>query len=229
MSAPQLLRSAFTVMNWARRSLKSAEDQFLRRQGRVSTEHETYSMKLKIWLSAFVTIILPSVALAENTVPPLPVPAGAAMILNAGSVDAAGYRIVVLPSGKAIAVDGAGRGQGQLPGDLADRFFRDLTTAMPLSQLLASACTTTATALLPTFVTFRGERSTDVNCRGNDKSSALSSDVQAIALALYVANYRVRAMRIIFGASGQPAPPAVQPQPATPPSYPSGGYGHMGY
>lgn len=216
-------------MNCARRSLKSAESQFLRLQGRVSTEHETCGMKLKIWLSALVTVILPCVARAENSVPLLPVPDGAAMILNAGSADAAGYRIVVLPSGKAVAVDGAGRGQGQLPGDLADHFFRDLTSAMPLSQLPAGLCTMTAIVPLPTFVTFRGERSTDVSCRGNDKSSALSSDVQAIARTLYVANYRVRAMRIFFGAGGQPAQP-VQAQPATaPPSYPSGGYGHMGY
>src|SRR5579864_8995106 len=108
-------------MNCARRSLKSAESQFLRRKARISTEHKTSGMKLKIWLMALVTVILPCVARAENSVPLLPAPDGAAMILNAGSADAAGYRIVVLPSGKAISVDGAGRGQGQLSGDMADR------------------------------------------------------------------------------------------------------------
>jgi hypothetical protein len=186
-------------------------------------------MKLQMWLSALVTITLPCAALAENSVPLLPAPNGAAMILNVGSADAAGYRIVVLPSGTATSVDGAGRGQGQLPTDIADRFFRDLSASMPLSQLRAGSCAKTPTASLPTFVTFRGERSTDVSCRGNDKSSALFSDVQAIARALYVANYRVRAMGIFFAPGGQPAPSAFQPQPATPPpSYPSGGYGHMG-
>ena len=186
-------------------------------------------MKLKIFLSALVMVILPGIGWAENTVPLLPIPNGAAVILNAGSADVAGYRIVILPSGKATSVDGAGRWRGQLPGDLADRFFRDLTAAIPLSQLPATSCTKTAIAPLPTFVTFRGERSTDVSCRGNDKSSALSNDAQAIARTLYVANYRVSAMRIFFATGGQTTLQPVQSQPATPPTYPSGYYGHMRY
>jgi hypothetical protein len=85
-------------------------------------------------------------------------------------------------------------------------------------------------APLPTFVTFRRERSTDVSCRGNDKSSALSNDVRAIAQALYISNYRVSAMKLFFGSGGPPVTPAVQPPAATaPPTYPSGGYGPMGH
>lgn len=181
-------------------------------------------MTLNVWL-ALLTIILPCVALAENSIPALPLPDGAAMIFNIGSPDAAGYRIVVLPSGKAISVDGAGRGQGQLPADMANRFFLDLGAAMPLSQLPAVTCTKTAIAPLPTFVTFHGERSADLSCGGGDKSAALLGDALAIARTLYVSNFRAKAMRIFFTPGAQPAEiPSATP----PPSYPSGGYGSMG-
>jgi hypothetical protein len=187
-------------------------------------------MKFGILLIALLTVILPDVALAQNSVPLLPVPDGAAMILNVGSADAFGYRIVILPSGKATSIDGAGRAEGQLPADITDRFFRDLAKAMPLTQLPVSLCSQTTTTLLPTFVMFRGQRSTNVSCRSNDKSSALSEDVQAIARTLYVATYRVKAMQLYFAPGGQQVPAVVQPQPATPPpTYSPGGYGRMGY
>lgn len=180
-------------------------------------------MRFTILLGALVAVALPSSAWGAVSVPALPVPVGAAMILNAGSDDLAGYRIVVLPSGKTTAIDGAGRWQGQVPADLADRFFRDLTAAMPLTQLASGPCAKAPSAPLPTTVSFQGQNSADVSCRADDKSSALSNDAQAIARALYISNYRVSAMRFLFGSGAQYVP--VSASATAPPSSSSGGYG----
>ncbi|GEM_PF-5301847 len=186
-------------------------------------------MKAHIWSALVVSLVVGSPAAAHGQVAALPLPAGAAMILNTGDSATTGYRIVVLPSGVTTSVDATGVAHGQLPQALADRFFRDLSAAMPLSQLPSSSCANAAAMTLPTFLTVSGQRSSNIDCGSDPKTSALSWDAQAIARALYVSNYRVMPGRIYFQSNGGglPAPAPVQ-QPPSMPTYPSG-YGTMGY
>ncbi|HXN09493.1 MAG TPA: hypothetical protein VN860_07495, partial [Candidatus Acidoferrales bacterium] len=64
----------------------------------------------------------------------------AAMISNPGNGDYAGFRILVEPSGKAAAVDGAGRAASELQPDIVQAFFADLAAAGPLDKLPTGDC-----------------------------------------------------------------------------------------
>ncbi len=181
-------------------------------------------------------LIVPAGAFAENATPPpanavtpLPVPAGAAMIFNSGSADLAGYRIVIAPDGGG-GVDGAGKGQRQLSADLTHALFLDLAAAAPLSKLPSSSCAAGAAAVTPVVVSLGAETSPELTCPSDPKATALLEDIRAITRALYVTNYKIRAVSH-FGGSGQPgsstdvsAPvPVVTPAPS---SGGMGGYGH---
>jgi hypothetical protein len=183
------------------------------------------------------TLISPAGALAENATPPpanavapLPVPPGAAMILNSGSADLAGYRVVIAPDGTAVAVDGAGKGQRQLSADLTHTLFLDLAAAAPLSRLPSSSCAAGAAAVTPIVVSLGAETSPELTCPSDPKATALLEDIRAITRALYVTNYKIRAVSH-FGGTGQAgsstdvsAPvPVVTPAPS---SGGMGGYGH---
>lgn len=172
-----------------------------------------------LWPLIFAMLATPVTVAFADEVPRLPVPIEAAMILETGTADAAGYRIVVLPTGKAEAVDGAGHTQGQVSAELAGRFFRNLTVAMPLSKLPSSACTPGLSSTAALFVSWHGEQSPDLSCARDAKMSALADDAKAIARRLYVASYRMRSIpKFITG--GQSAPPVPASTPAPPPAPP---------
>ena len=69
--------------------------------------------------------------LGASSIPTLPMSKSAAMIYNPGNGDYSGFRIVVEPNGKAMAVDAAGRASNELNSDVAQRFFDDLSAAAP--------------------------------------------------------------------------------------------------
>lgn len=121
---------------------------------------------------------------ASPPVPALPVPRGSAVILDTGSSNTLGYRIVVQPSGSAEYVMGDATHGGRLPNALAVRFFRDLSAAMPLSQLRANQCMKSASFGISLFVWWRGQRSPDVSCSGPPEVAALNADLSGIASAL---------------------------------------------
>lgn len=177
---------------------------------------------------AMFAFLIPLAVAAETTVPTLPVAPGGVMILSAATADFAGYRIVVAPDGTAFAVDGAGRGQRQLSPQLTKTLFDDLTAAMPLSKLAGAPCAPRKPLLLPIVVTFQGETSPDITCAADSKESALNDDVQAIAHALYVANYRSRAVSH-FGSATQSGNDVAAPAPTSAPPQPSSGGGYGGY
>lgn len=179
-------------------------------------------------LALMLLAFLPTSARTANSVPTLPVPDGAAVILNTGSAELSGYRIVIAPTGKAESIDGAGRSKGQVRQDLADALFRDLTAAGALSKLDAAACAAAATSP-KTVLTWHGEQSPDLSCANS--GSALLSDVQAIARALYVSTYRSKPMSVFVpqgsaGSGSQEVVPVATAAPAPPPA--SGGYGGYG-
>jgi len=153
----------------------------------------------------------------------LAVPADAAVIVDAGTPSLAGYRIVVQRSGDAVSVDAAGHSAGRVPANLISRFFAELATAMPLSEIATHPCIAAdSSALL--HVWWRGERSSDQSCV-NAIGAAIAGDARKIARVLYVAEYGVQPMysRGSPGAAGAITgsnTPAPQPQSTMGPSYP---------
>ena len=172
-----------------------------------------------LFIAALAIAALPSVALGDAGPPPLPVPAGGVVIVSPPTGDLIGYRIVVAPSGDATAVDGAGRAQRALPPSVVSALFADVSAAMPLSKLPALACAPTPKAPTPLLVSYRGETTPDVTCANDPKAAALFADAQAVARALYVANYRSRSITLHSGAGG--SQPATSSGPAAGPAIPS--------
>jgi hypothetical protein len=178
---------------------------------------------------ALICSLLPTLAAADPTLAPLPVPAGSIAISSPGTADLAGYKIVVAPSGESVAVDLAGRSQHTLSPQLTKTLFADAAAAMPLSKLPAAACTQPSVIPAPIIVIFNGETSPDIVCLTDVRATALLTDAQTIAHALYVSNLRSRALpRFAAGAQTQTVTqPAAPPPPPAPAPGGYGGYGHM--
>ena len=195
------------------------------------------------WFSALLLALAAAAPAAADTptagantvgtaaaVPPLPVPAGSAMIFSPGTADLIGYRIVLAPNGDAVAVDGAGRAQRPISPKLAKALFDDLATATPLSKLATAPCSPPATVVAPVLITYGNDTSPDLGCNADTREAALLADAQAIAHALYVANYRSRTIsRYVTGSQAVGPAQAPAPPPAPAPAPASGGYGGYGH
>ncbi|MDQ6766231.1 MAG: hypothetical protein M3Z41_00230 [Candidatus Eremiobacteraeota bacterium] len=143
----------------------------------------------KRWLVA-ILVALPLAAAANVTfyarVPYLPVPKGSAVILNTGSTNASGYRIVVTPGGLAEYVTSTARATGSVAPELATKLLADLKAAAPLQQLPHSACMKSASFGTSLFVWWNHQRSPDLSCPADARGRALQSDAQQIAQALHI-------------------------------------------
>ena len=134
----------------------------------------------------FLTIAIGLPAAGAQHVPYLPVPRGAAVILNTGSTNTIGYRIVVDASGRAQFVQRASRANARVPEEIAAKLFADLRAAMPLSAIHILPCMKSASFGFETYLWWRGQRSPDLSCPGDPKSVALNEDVTAVARALHL-------------------------------------------
>lgn len=183
-------------------------------------------MRLLLLGVALALAALPVAVRGDVNPSPVPVPPGGVVIVSPPTGDLAGYRIVIAPSGDAVAVDGAGRAQRALPPSVVKTLFGDLEAAMPLSKLPASACVRSSKTPTPLLVSYRGETSPDLTCAADAKQVALYSDAEAIVHTLYVANYRSRAVSHYSGSnpSGNSSVPAAQPAPPDPYPQGMGGY-----
>ena len=137
----------------------------------------------------FIVSIATVAALTANpkSVPYLPVPHDAAVMLVTGSTNTPGYRIVVQRGGDAEFVKGAERATARVSADLARALFADLAAAMPLSELHAARCMKSASFGASTFVYWRQHRSPDLSCPGEPKAATLATDVQRISIELKLA------------------------------------------
>jgi hypothetical protein len=106
-------------------------------------------------------------------------------ISDPGGREFSGFLIVVEPSGRAFALDGAGHATGQLQSSLTQVLFADLAAAGPLAQLPERNCDK---ALL---IGWTGQRSSNLGCSADPRSIRLIDDITAIERALYVQSYRV--------------------------------------
>lgn len=126
------------------------------------------------------------VAAAAPSVPYLPVPKGAAVILNTGSTNTTGYRIVLTRWGSAEYVWGPRRATVHIDRTTAAKFFADAQAGMPLSKLQAAPCMKSASFGTSTFVWWRGQRSPDLTCPEGTIASNVYRDAQAVAHALKI-------------------------------------------
>jgi hypothetical protein len=152
--------------------------------------------------SALASGLLGLVTLGASSAPPvplLPTPPGAASIYYPGSGDYAGFRIVVEPGGRAIAIDGAGHAATQLASGVSQKFFADLTAVGPLDRIAPGPCADTdnpsgATVELstPLIITWKGHTSPQLACAKDAPTQRLLLDAVGIQQALYVQAYRKR-------------------------------------
>jgi len=143
------------------------------------------NVRTKIAIFASAALAVPMLAFAAAAVPYVAVPRGGAVILNTGSTNSAGYRIAIGQDGSATYVQpGRAPVRGQVPADIANKFWSDVRAAMPLSQLRAGACMKSASFGVSMFVWWHGSRSPDVSCPLDDRSRALAGDATTIANAL---------------------------------------------
>lgn len=138
------------------------------------------------FLAIAAMFALAAAAAAAGTVPYLPVPKNAAVILNTGSTNTDGYRIVVTQTGSAEYVWGSHRATAQIGRSLAAKFFYDAQRGMPLSKLRYAPCMKSASFGTATFVWWRGERSPDLTCPEGTVASDVYEDALAVASALKV-------------------------------------------
>ncbi|HEY6357459.1 MAG TPA: hypothetical protein VIX35_04410, partial [Vicinamibacterales bacterium] len=121
-------------------------------------------------------------------------------IYNPGDADFTGYAIAVEPDGHAWSMDGAGRSQSQLPFAVTQAFFTDIAAASPLSGLSARACATShspetnSQANPAIYLVWHGQHSPNLQCATDPRADRLLAEATAIARAMYVQAYRVRAM-----------------------------------
>ncbi|HYM00332.1 MAG TPA: hypothetical protein VEZ90_15365 [Blastocatellia bacterium] len=128
----------------------------------------------------------------------LPLQERTAEIVNSGSTNTAGYRILVKESGDVTFIPGKPRSRigppnpetdaersVTIPPDLAKRFFDDIDHASPLSKLPVVHCMKSVSFGTLTFIKLGDERSPDVSCPGKDERlGALYHDAQEILEAV---------------------------------------------
>lgn len=115
------------------------------------------------------------------------VPTDAIVIIDTGSTNMLGFRIVVGRNGEASFSTGEGRGSAQLPTSIFSKLKYDVVMAQPLSHVRASAdCMKPMSFGSSTFVALGDEKSEDLTCPASPKGDALKSDVDAVTQFLRV-------------------------------------------
>jgi hypothetical protein len=159
-------------------------------------------------------IVVPVAASAAPAVPYLPVPHGAAVILNTGSTNTLGYRVVLQRSGAAEFINGPKRATATVPASLTSQFFKDVQAAMPLLSHTATTCMKSASFGSSLFVWWKGSRSGDLTCPAGD---TIAGDVTKIAQALNLST-GFRLVRPVPMLTNEPRMPLPQPTPMSTPT-----------
>lgn len=148
---------------------------------------------MKTVLVAVLLVLSPALALAsitnaEKGVPYLPVVKGAAVILNSGSTNANGYRIVLRADGSAEYASIERRARATISAALTHRLFDHLRSAAPLRALPYAPCMKSVSFGTSVFLYWDHSRSPDLSCPTNAAGHSLYDDVKAIAHALELGN-----------------------------------------
>jgi hypothetical protein len=117
-------------------------------------------------------------------VPYLPVPHDAAVILDTGSTNTLGYRVVVQRNSDVEYVIGGVRNTMHADAGQTAKLFTALTAAMPLSQLQSARCMKSASFGTSMFTYWNHQRSPDLTCPGDDRAKAVYASVSTFVDAL---------------------------------------------
>jgi hypothetical protein len=119
---------------------------------------------------------------SEPIVVDLPV---VAIITSSGSTNIPAFRISLSRGGRAEVSRRNSLTTKDVPAALAERFFADLTAAMPLAQLpTAQPCFKSSAFGGSIYLTLANQRSPDLSCASGPHAQVLSDDVAAIKRAL---------------------------------------------
>jgi hypothetical protein len=115
------------------------------------------------------------------------VPTDAIVIIDTGSTNMLGYRIVIGRNGEASYASGEGHGSARLPASTFSKLKYDVVMAQPLSHVKASPdCMKPMSFGSSTFIALGDEKSEDLTCPASPKGEALKSDVDAVTEFLHV-------------------------------------------
>ena len=115
--------------------------------------------------------------------------AGDAVIVNSGSTNTEGFRIVVEQSGKAVYTQTPRKSDTQvksrsldLPQALVKRLYSDLDAGKPLAELPGGHCMKSASFGSSLTIEFAGEKTPDLSCpdHGNPRLQVLIKDANEI-------------------------------------------------
>jgi len=115
--------------------------------------------------------------------------AGGAVIVNSGSTNTEGFRIVVEQSGKAVYTQTPRKSDTQvksrsldLPQALVKRLYSDLDAGKPLAELPGGHCMKSASFGSSLTIEFAGEKTPDLSCpgSGNPRLQVLIKDANEI-------------------------------------------------
>jgi hypothetical protein len=160
----------------------------------------------------------PAAVLASSArVPYLPVPQGAAVILDTGSTNASGYRIVVQANGTVeYTIDGTPQ-RASISGQSARAFFADLAAAAPLDHVTSQPCMKSVSFGTSLYVWWWAHgRSGDLRCPTDEHGAALRTDADSIARELGLARGAGPVMRPLMpGEHHKPLPQGASPSPTS--------------
>ncbi len=140
-------------------------------------------------------------------IPPyLPVPKNAAVIMQTGSTNTTGYRIVVTHTGAAEFVAASGRAKAAIATPLAGKLFADLAAAAPLDEIPSRACMKSASFGSSLFVYWNHARSPDLSCLASARGRALVDDISSVAAQLHLNGTRGIMRPLLPGELHRPLP-----------------------
>lgn len=122
-----------------------------------------------------------------------------ATIIDTGSTNRAGLRVTIDSEGHATVEEPAGEiHRATLRQDICRQFVQDLETSSPLNALPARHCFKSVSFGSSLFIEFKGSRSPDLSCPGQDERvTALQKAAQQILDAARTAT-GIRPQRRIF-------------------------------
>lgn len=144
-------------------------------------------MNIRLVLALMLCGLGVAPVLAAQPVPYLPVPHDAAVILDTGSTNTPGYRIVAQRDGAVEYVIGGTRNRTHASGAQATALFDALKAGMPLSQLPTARCMKSASFGTAMFVYWNHQRSPDLTCPSGSETNAVYSSVTKFVDALGIA------------------------------------------
>ena len=148
----------------------------------------SFNIFLSLSIAAAALVIQPSLAAADQ---------GSAVIVNSGSTNTPGYKIVVERDGTAVYTP-TPRGSSQsgsqqqvelmkrkLPPAVVQHLYSDLDAARPFSDLPRPRCVKSVSFGTRLTIEFKGDETPDLNCPTgqNAKLEALTQDAKQIVAA----------------------------------------------